>query len=328
MQHSRTCSRSIAPAMVLVAALGMAPTTAWAQQYPNQDIHFICAFPPGSGADVLVRYFAEKVRPLTGKNIIVENKPGAGGHIALEYVARAKPDGYTVFVHAGSGAAASMSLLKAPSVDVGKQIQVAGTINRQPYMIVVHQSKPYKTLAELTAAMKEKGDKATYGTSNPSSTILAEIYRDKTGVKAVQVDYKTGADMVNDLASGQLDFASADPVQALSMQRKGDWRILGISSGQRLQATGDLPTMAEQGIPMDVTGWWAAMVPAGTPKPVVDQINKWFVEAVGSEETKKFLGQFGGDQLIETPDQAQARLVKDIKDWAEYVRLAKIPPQG
>jgi tripartite-type tricarboxylate transporter receptor subunit TctC len=328
MQRSSTWLRSIAPAATLVATLGMAPLTAWAQQYPNQDIHFICAFPPGSGADVLVRYFAEKVRPLTGKSIIVENKVGAGGYIALEYVARAKPDGYTVFVHAGSGAAASMSLLKAPSVDVPRQIQVAGTINRQPYMIVVHQSKPYKTLAELTAAMKEKGDKATYGTSNPSSTILAEIYRNTTGVKAVQVDYKTGADMVNDLASGQLDFASADPVQALSMQRKGDWRILGISSGQRLQATGDLPTMAEQGVPTDVTGWWAAMVPAGAPKEALDQINKWFVQVVGSDETKAFLGQFGGDPLIETPEQAQARLVKDVKDWAEYVRLAKIVPQG
>jgi len=102
MQRSSTWLRSIAPAATLAVTLGMAPMTAWAQQYPNQDIHFICAFPPGSGADVLVRYFGEKVRPLTGKNIIVENKAGAGGHIALEYVARAKPDGYTVFVHAGS----------------------------------------------------------------------------------------------------------------------------------------------------------------------------------------------------------------------------------
>src|ERR1700730_19095441 len=122
MQRSSTWLRSIAPAATLVATVGRAPLTAWAQQYPNHDIHFICAFPPGSGADVLVRYFAEKVRPLTGKSIIVENKVGAGGYIALEYVARAKPDGYTVFVHAGSGAAASMSLLKAPSVDVPRQI--------------------------------------------------------------------------------------------------------------------------------------------------------------------------------------------------------------
>ena len=100
MQCSSTWLRSIAPAATLVATLGMAPLTAWAQQYPNQDIHFICAFPPGSGADVLVRYFAEKVRPLTGKSIIVENKVGAGGYIALEYVARAKPDGYTLLLMA------------------------------------------------------------------------------------------------------------------------------------------------------------------------------------------------------------------------------------
>jgi tripartite-type tricarboxylate transporter receptor subunit TctC len=133
---------------------------------------------------------------------------------------------------------------------------------------------------------------------------------------------------VNDIASGALDFGSADPVQALSMHNKGEWRILGISSGQRLVATGALPTMTEQGIKMDVTGWWAAMVPSATPKPVVEQINKWFAQVVGTEDTKKFLGQFGGDPLIETPDAAQARLLKDIKDWADNVKLAKIVPQG
>jgi tripartite-type tricarboxylate transporter receptor subunit TctC len=327
MDHLSMLSRRSA-AIAIAAALGCLATGASAQQYPNADIHFICAFPPGSGADVLVRYFGEKVRPLTGKNIIVENKTGAGGHIALQYVAQSKPDGYTVFVHAGSGAAAFMSLLKSPAVDVAKQIQIAATINRQPYMIVVDSKKPYKTLAELTAAMKEKGEKASYGTSNPSSTILAELYKSKTGVQAVEVDYKTGAEMVNDMASGALDFGAADPVQALSMQNKGDWRILGISSGERLKATGDLPTMAEQGVPMDLTGWWAAMVPTGTPKPIQDQINKWFVEVVGSEDARKFLGQFGGDPLIESPDVAQARLLKDIKDWSDYVRIAKIQPQG
>jgi len=320
--------KRIAAPLAVTAGLVLAPLAARAQQYPAQDIHFICAFPPGSGADVLVRFFAEKVRPLAGKTIIVENKAGAGGHIALEYAARAKPDGYTIFVHAGSGVAASMSLLKAPAVDVAKQIQVAGTINRQPYMIVVHSSKPYKTLADLTKVLKEKGDKASYATSNPSSTILAETYKHVMGLNTVQVDYRSGGEMVNDVASGAVDFASADPVQALSMHNKGDWRILGISSGERLVATGDLPTMSEQGVKMDVTGWWAAMVPAGTPKPVIDTINKWFTQAVGTEESKKFLGQFGGDPLIETPDAAQARLVKDIKEWSDNVKLAKIVPQG
>ena len=157
---------------------------------------------------------------------------------------------------------------------------------------------------------------------------IAEIYKDQSGIKAVEVDYRTGSDMVNDLLSGALDFASADPVQALAMQAKGEWRVLGISSGQRLKATGDLPTMAEQGIKMNVTGWWGAMVPQGTPKPIVDQINKWFIEVGKSEDTRKFLAQFGGDPLLETPEQAQARLTKDVPDWAGYVKLAKIQPQG
>src|SRR5215210_4232128 len=112
---------------MLLAAVA-ASSSASAQQYPAQDIHFICAFPPGSGADVLVRYFAEKVRPLTGKNGIVENRAGAGGNIALEYVGRAKPDGYTIFVHAGSAVAASMHMFKKPVfADAAKAITVAAT---------------------------------------------------------------------------------------------------------------------------------------------------------------------------------------------------------
>jgi len=322
---SVTWLRRGAGLLAFSAAFGLAITAAPAQQFPTQDIHFFCGFPPGSGADVLVRYFAEKVRPLTGKNIVVENKVGAGGNIAMEHVARSKPDGYNVFVQAGSGAAAFMSLRKEPSIDVAKQIQIAGTINRQPYMIAVHSSKPYKTLAELTAVLKEKGDKGSYGSANPSSTITAEFYKQTLGLKTVEVPYRTGQDMVNDVASGQLEFVSADPVQALSMHRKGDWRILAISSGERLIATGDLPTLKEQGVPLDLTGWWAAMVPAGTPKPILDQYHKWFAEVVGSEETKKFLAQFGGDPLIESPEVAQARLLNDIKAWGDYVRMAKIP---
>src|ERR1700746_269312 len=111
--HMRTRKWAFSSTMMLLAGgLGLAPVVAQAQQYPTQDIRFICAFPPGSGADVLVRYFADKVRPLTGRNIVVENRSGAGGNIAIEYVARARRAGYTVFVHGASGTAASMSLFK------------------------------------------------------------------------------------------------------------------------------------------------------------------------------------------------------------------------
>jgi len=312
-----------------LAVVAMMPVSAHAQAYPTQDIHVICAFPPGSGADVLVRYFAEKIRPLTGKNVIVENRAGAGGNIAQEYVGRAKPDGYTIFIHAGSAVAANVWMVKKPAFpDVGKAFQVAATINRQPFMMLVDAKSPYKSVADVTAAMKAKGEKATYATAAPTGTVMGEIYKARTGIKAVEVVYKSAPDSINDIASGSVDYAMHDPVFALAQQREGRMRILGVSTGQRLQASPELPTMAEQGIDMDLTGWWALMVPQGTPKPIVEQLNKWMVEVVGSPDTKAFLNKFGGDPLIETPEQGQARLLKDVDSWKKYIEIAKIQPLG
>ena len=195
-------------------------------------------------------------------------------------------------------------------------------------MLVVDAKSPYKTTAELTAAMKKKGDKATYASAAPTGTIMGELYKVATGVSAVEVTYKTAPDSLNDLASGAVDYGMHDPVFSLAQQREGRLRILGVSVGQRLKASPDLQTMTEQGIPMDLTGWWAAMLPAGAPQPVLDQINKWFTQVVSSDDTRKFLASFGGDQLLEPPAQAQERLAKDVKAWGEYVRIAKIQPQG
>ena len=148
--------------------------TASAQQYPSQDIHFICAFPAGSGADVLVRYFAEKVRQLAGRPILVENKVGNAGMIAAEYTARSKPDGYTIYVHAASTVAGNMWLLKKPPIDAARDLFVAATINRQPFMVAVPAQSPYRALAELTEGMKRKGDKASYMQSNVTGKVMGE----------------------------------------------------------------------------------------------------------------------------------------------------------
>lgn len=315
-------------ALAACAFAATMPGAAQAQTYPNQDIRLVCAFPAGSGADVLVRHFAEKLRPITGRTVIVENKAGAAGNIASEYTARSKPDGYTIFVHAATAVAANMSLFKNPPVDVGKTIQIAATINRQPFMLVVDAKSPYKTVAELTAAMKAKGDKATYATAAPNGIIMGELYKAATGIQAVEVNYKSAPDSLNEILSGKLDYGMHDPVFSLAQQREGRLRILAVSTGKRLQASPELPTMAESGIPMDLTGWWAAMVPTGTPKPVIDQIHKWFVEIVSTDETKKFLNSFGGDPNILTPDEAQAQFIKEIRNWGDYVKMAKIQPQG
>jgi tripartite-type tricarboxylate transporter receptor subunit TctC len=116
-----------------------------------------------------------------------------------------------------------------------------------------------------------------------------------------------------------------DPVFSLAQSRAGRLRILAVSTGTRLAASPDMPTMTESGVPMDLTGWWAAMVPSGTPKPVVDKINAWFVKIVSSDDTKAFLNKFGGDPYINTPEQAQALLERAVKAWGEYVVMAKIP---
>jgi len=318
---------SVALAMVL-AALGALPGAAYAQQYPSQDIRLVCAFPPGSGADVLVRYFGEKLRPIANRTIIVENKAGAGGNIATEYTARAKPDGHTIYVHAASGVAANVHIFKKPPVDVSKTILIAATINRQPFMMVVDAKSPYKTVANVTAAMKQKGAKANYATSAPTGTVMGEIYKARTGVQALEINYKTAQDCLNELLSGKTDYGMMDPQFSLAQVREGRLRVLAISTEKRLQATPEYPTMTELVVPMDITGWFAAMVPAGTPKPIVTKINQWFTQIVKTDETKKFLNSYGGDPFIVSPEEGQALFLKSIKDWEEYVRIAKIEPRG
>ena len=318
---------SVALAMVL-AALGALPGAAYAQQYPSQDIRLVCAFPPGSGADVLVRYFGEKLRPIANRTVLVENKAGAGGNIATEYTARAKPDGHTIYVHAASGVAANVHIFKKPPVDVSKTIQIAATINQQPFMMVVDAKSPYKTVADVTAAMKQKGAKASYATSAPTGTVMGEIYKARTGVQALEINYKTAQDCLNELLSGKTDYGMMDPQFSLAQVREGRLRVLAISTEKRLQATPEYPTMTELGVPMDITGWFAAMVPAGTPKPIVTKINQWFTQIVKTDETKNFLNSYGGDPFIVSPEEGQALFLKSIKDWEEYVRIAKIEPRG
>ena len=315
-------------ALAFAAAVGAVPTGAHAQAYPSQDIRFMCGFPAGSGADVLVRYMAEKVRPIANRTIIVENKVGAAGNIAAEYTARSKPDGHTVYVHAASAIAANMHLFKKPPIDAARDLQIAAGVNKQPFMVMVTAGSPYKTLAELTTAMKQKGEKASYAQSNTSGKVMGELYKRATGVKAVDVPYRTANDSLNDFSSGVLDYGMMDPVFALSQARAGRLRMLAVSTPQRMQAVPELPTMAEAGAPgVELLTWFAAMVPSATPRPIIEKLNAWFNEVLATEETKKFLSSFGGDPFIATPEEGQALFRQNVKEWEGYVRAAGIQPQ-
>jgi tripartite-type tricarboxylate transporter receptor subunit TctC len=248
--------RSVGVLAALTAAMSMVPCNVRAQDYPSQDIRLICGFPPGSGADIFVRFFAEKLRPIAGRTVVVENKVGAASNI-----------------------------------------------------------------------VKQKGSRASYAVAANPGRIMGAIYKDAAGLDALEVQYRTAPDSLNEMATGKLDYGLHDPVFALAQQRAGRLRVLAVSTGKRLQSQPDLPTMAESGVPMDLTLWWGVMVPAATPKPIIDTINRWFSQIVSTEETKKFLNDAGADPMITMPEQAQEMFEKAIKEWGEYVRMAKIEPQ-
>ena len=312
----------------LAASAAFQPARAQ-QDFPSSDIRLICAFPPGSGADVVVRYFAEKLKPVTKRNVLVENRPGAGGNLAMAYVVKQKPDGHTIYLHTGSSMSANMHVYKNPPVDAGKEMQVAATINRQGFMMVVDPGSPYKSVQEMTAAMLAKGENASYATAATSGKVMGELYKAITGVKAVEVVYRMAQDSLNDLASGRIDYAMHDPQFATAMLRNGKLRVLGVATGQRMKFLPEIPTMAESGVTgMDLNGWFAAFVPTGTPASVIQRINTIFRDLLVTRETTEFLNQFGGDPWITTPEEGQAYLLQDIKNWGEYVKLAKIPQQG
>jgi tripartite-type tricarboxylate transporter receptor subunit TctC len=268
------------------------------------------------------------MRPIMNRTIIVQNKPGALGNIATEFVARSKPDGHTIYVTGANSVAASMHIFKKPPVDVGAALQVVATINKATMMVTVRADAPWKSVPELTAAMKEKGDKASYAFANPTSKVLGATYKERAGLQAVEVAYRTGADYLNELYTGKIDFAVADNIQAMAQTNAGRMRILAVGAGTRMQSAPNIPTLTEFGYPMDIRTWWAALVPTGTPKPIVDQLNVWFSQVVESEETKTFLNGIASDPWVSKPEEGQAYFLQQIKDWGDYVRVAKIEPQG
>jgi len=310
-----------------LAAVSGAVTSVRAQEYPNQDIRLICGFPAGSGADIFVRYFADKLRPVSGRTVIVENKVGAASNIATQFVARSKPDGHTLYPFAGTTVAASMHLFKKPPVDVGKELRVAATTSNLAFMLVVDAKSPYKTVAELTEAVKKKGKDANYAVAANPGRIMGAIYKDKAGLEATEVLYRSAPESLSEIQSGRIDYGLHDGVFAMAQARQGRVRILAVSSAERLGAAPDIPTMTESGVPMKLDLWWGVLVPAATPDPVVAKINKWFTEIVSTPETKKFLNDAGADPLIRSPEEAQRMFEIAIKEWGEYVRLAKIEQQ-
>ena len=320
--------RILTGAIALLSTAMLAPVTAHSQDYPKQDIHVVVGFPAGSGADVYARYFANKLSLATKVSVLVENKPGANSSIATEYVARSKPDGYTIFIGGSDSFGSPLYLFKKPPTDPRKDFIYVSPLVSQGFILMVPADKPYKTVAELTAAMKAKGDKASYPTTNNPALILGEAYKKAAGLNTVQIGYKTSADFLNDMMSGTLDWVWADPVFGLARMREGKFKPLAISTAKRISALPDIPTAKEAGIvDIDMNLWWVTAVPTGTPQPIVDKLNALWTQIGKDPETKEFLGKNGAEPWTASLAETKALIEKEIKDWDGYVKLGKIEAQ-
>ena len=326
MHRLSTCALASALAAAVITVC--APHAVNAQTYPSQDVRLIVGFAAGSGPDVIARFVAEKLKGHLNRTILVENKVGAVGNIATEHVARAAPDGHTLYLTGGNALAASGHLFKNPPVDVSKAFDTVATLTKQPVMVVVGPNYPAKTLPELTALLKSKGDKATYGTAFPSARVAGAYYRQMAGTQAVEVQYRTSRDWLNDLTSGAIDFALIDATSGVGLAKEGRLRVIALTTAEPSAALPEYPTMKAGGVPLDMPGWWAVFGPAGMPKPVVDQLNKALSDIARSEEGTTFFTRLGSDIWITTPAEGHAYYLKEYKDWGEYVRIAQIEPQG
>ncbi|WP_370207004.1 Bug family tripartite tricarboxylate transporter substrate binding protein [Pararhodobacter marinus] len=312
----------LAGATLLGSTVGL---PAFAQEFPSDTISFICAFPAGSGADVLVRYFAQGVSEVAGVTVIVENKAGAAGNIAAEYTARADPDGYTVYVHAGSSTAMNYHLWTNPPIDPRTDLRGVAAINQQPFYIVVGADSPHQTIDDLIAYLREAGEDASYATSATSGRVLGAAFTNALGVSPVEVQYRTGPDALPDIMSLAVDFAVSDPVSTMINAREGRTRTLATGAGSRMQVAPDIPSLTESGLDIAQVGWWGAWVPAETPDDIVNRLNALFAEVLERQETQEFLASMGGDTWIATPAEVDAMMVQTVDEAEALVELADLP---
>ena len=314
--------RYLSPIFVLVAA------AAAAQEYPAREIHSICNFGPGSGADIVVRYYSDRLARIAGKPVVVENKPGAQGVVANEYVAKSRPDGYTILITpASSTLAAAPHIFKKLPYDPVKDFAPVTTLLTVTFVIAVDPASPVRTIAELIERLKAKPGNGVYGTQSNSGQIAAELFKARTGLTTAYVPFKITGDAFANLLAGNIDFMSVDSTWAATMH-PSRVRILAVTSAKRSPSLPEVPTLEELGLKdVDVTPWFGVVVPAGTPRPVIERLAGWFNEINRDAETAQFLARQAAVPFPGTPESMAALLKSDVERWGRYVRLAKIEPQ-
>ena len=310
-------------------ALWAMPVASEAQKYPDREITVVVGLPPGSGGDVVARFYADQLSRLAGVPVIVENRPGMILSLGAAAVAKAKPDGYTILVTSiTSSHAANLFMFKSLPYDPVKDFIPVATLQQSYFLLMVRPESQWKSVADLTKAMKAKGAKASYGYGSPPALASAELYKAHSGLQAVRIPYKTSMASLPQMYSGELDFQFIDGTQGTPLRQSGKLRALAVTAGQRIPGV-DLPTMAESiDLPdFDITPTWGVFLPVGVPEPIVAQLEDWFLQITKTDATKKFLGNAHAASFPGGRDAAAKFLKSEIEKWRKLSEIAQFEKQ-
>jgi tripartite-type tricarboxylate transporter receptor subunit TctC len=311
--------RSASLAVLMAIA---APMAAAAQDYPTRPIMLVSPFPPGGSVSLVARIGAEKMSETLGQSVIVENRGGAGGTIGARLVAKSPPDGYTLLLGYTGTLAIGPSMYPNAGFDPHKDFTPVGRIGSAPTMLVVHPSVPAHSVAELIAYAKARPGEVNFGSAGIGTVghLAGELLATMAGVKLTHVPYKGTGPAITDLLGGHIPMMFTPIPTAHAQAESGLLRALAVSSAQRSSLLPGLPTVAESGLPGFEAGLrYGLVAPAGTPRPVIERLNKELRLALAAEDVRQRLATDGAETLPSTPEEYAADLDREEATWSKLV---------
>jgi tripartite-type tricarboxylate transporter receptor subunit TctC len=318
----RWCLRAML-ACALTVTVGALPTPLRAQGYPAKPIRLVVPFPPGGSLDVVARAIGQKLSAAWGQPVVIDNRPGAGGNIGADLVAKSLPDGYTILEGALSTHAVNVSLYRTLPYDPVKDFAPITLVAITPNVLVLNSAFPVNSVPELIAYAKSHPGALSFGSgSNGSAGHLAgELFKIEAGVNMVHIPYKGGAPALQALLAGDTQLMFDNLANSMPQLKAGKLKALAVTTAARSPLAPELPTLAESGLPgFDIYTWWGFMAPAGTPAPIIAKWNAEVARILGTPEMKAFFAQEGAQPAPTTPEQFAALIKREIPKYARIVK--------
>jgi len=315
--------------LLAVFVMAISPAVfAQGASFPAKNITFVVPFAAGSATDLLARAIGQSITEQTKQPVVVDNKAGGGGQIAASAVARAPADGYTVLITTNTTQSAAPHLYKKLSYDPVKDFAPVTGLGKGGQVLVVRPEAPYKSVADLVAYAKKNPGKLSFGSGSSSSRVAGEMLKQLAGVDILHVPYKSNPNALTDVLGGQIDFMITDTATGAPQVKAGKLRALGVSTMKRIPLLPDVPTIDEAGVKgYDMSFWFAAYVPVGTPAPIVTRLNELIVAATRSAPARAYYESSGVEAWSSTPDELAKFQAADTVKWGRVIKAAGIEPE-